>query len=174
MVTVEQFQMIARELPGLKAWYLYMIGRVYHQGPLDFEVLPNLQLRVTLTEEGWEWLLEEYDIYLSQETYHENVFIEHHTPQSLMSIEWVLMEHALCNGWDADVEGGRWFLHQCGIDDNGTPDYKPGELGWDHDRYVFEFWLDRLIMTGYVEFRPYYFGDTSLDEQRPIWITSLK
>jgi hypothetical protein len=147
-------------------WYhnvnpMYTNGYIYDGRFLTFEVLPNWELKITLSDTGRKAALERLEG-LEEDSYKWNKEIE--------SIEQDLFEYALCNGWTLDPnDDGRWFITLDGsIDDNGDLDVNPGDLGWSYNDYVFTFVCETLLEKGYVIFDPYYFGETSLQDQRYI------
>lgn len=149
-------------------WYhnvdpMYTDGYVYSdEGFITLEVLPSWNLKITLSEQGKEIALERLEG-LEKNSGKWN--------REIMNLELDLFEYALCNGWtcyDGDAIGS-WFITMDGsIDDYGDFDVNPGDLGWSYDDYMIYFVGERLIEKGFVIFTPYYFGETSLDDQRSI------
>ena len=77
-------------------------------------------------------------------------------------IQATIWEEACGNGlWLDPDDDGRSFVTLAGMDDGGQMDYRPGDLGWYHDAYAIRNWWEEDEIV----FKPYYFGDTSLDEQ---------
>lgn len=154
---------------------------VQHNGWLIFTINPDLSLTISLDPVWMSEIKAEYpgafkpeekfDIYayfdrLKGKTEAQNDFED--------SFDWNeferdLMEYALCNGWTLDPDDdGRFFITQTGIDDNGQLDVSPGDLGWSFNGYVYRSWAEDLISNGEANFNAYYFGETSIDDQRDL------
>lgn len=152
--------------PNSATWYhnvdsMYNNGYTYNGEFLTFEVLPDWRLKITLTLEGREVALERLE------------GLEKGSPEwnrEIIEIELDLFEYALSNGWTLDPnDDGSWFISlDASIDDYGSFDVNPGDLGWSYSNYMVYFVGERLIEKGHVVFDPYYFGETSLEDQRAI------
>lgn len=152
--------------PNRATWYhnvnpMYTNGYTYHGGFLTFGVLPDWNLKITISNEGRKVALERLG------------GLEKGSPKwnlEIMSLELDLFEYALCNGWTLDpYDDGRWFISlDASIGDDGRFDVHPGDLGWSYNYYAFNFVGEALIEKGFVLFDPYYFGENTLNDQRYI------
>lgn len=169
-------------------WYhnvdpMYTNGYTFESEFVTLRVLPNWQLKIILNDEGKAYAAEELDFPDSivqcfyngswDSASEDDRNAERASFRSgvvFRTLEHEFLEDALCNGLtlDPDDDGRYWITFDAGIDDDGTLDVDPGDLGWSDNSYAVRSYVDALLERGYVIFDPYYLGETSLDDQRPI------
>lgn len=139
-----------------KGFYNYK----YESAFVTLEVMPDLHLKISITDKGREFLNEVLPEHLKDDP--------DYTGREILA-EYELLEDALCNGWTLDPDDdGRMFITQSSIDDDGRLDVNAGDLGWSYNYYAIYSYVQDLVKKGCTIFDPYYFGETSLDDQRSI------
>lgn len=154
---------------GRAMWYhnidsMYY-GFKYESEFVSLEVLPDLRLKITLNDDGYEYIGTALTGIDSDEY-----------SGAMCDLEYELLEDALCNGWTLDPnDNGSFFIsYDASIDDNGDLDVSAGDLGWSYNFYAIRFYVETLLNKGYVIFDPYYFGELTLDDQRALSVTNFE
>lgn len=133
---------------------------------VTLEVLPDLRLKITLNEDGQEYI----------STALTGIDLDDYN-SAVNDLENDILECVLCNGWSVDPnDDGRWFIsYGASIADDGLDlDYEPGMLGWSYNFYVIRSYVQTLHLRGYVIFDPYYFGEVTLDDQRNLSVSNFE
>lgn len=163
---------------------MYTNGYVFESEFVTLAVLPNWNLKITLNDAGLWYAndlldfpdsdVKRYFWGMNWETASEeekqSARYSYRSGSIMNTLEYELLETALCNGLtlDPNDDGRNFISFDAGIDNNGNFDVSPGDLGWDDPAYAIRSYVDALLLKGHVIFTPYYFGETSLDDQRSI------
>lgn len=184
---------------GRAMWY-HNIDPMYYGFKFEsefvtLEVLPDLRLKITLNDDGREYIDNARNNWtdLDVQRYYKGMDWDTASEEDKeiarscyvdgcieTDLEYEMLEDALCNGWNLDPnDDGRYFItYDAGIMVEAELldelDYQPGDLGWSYNFYAIRAYTETLREKGYVIFDPYYFGETSLEDQRGLSVSNYE